>query len=135
MPALTVRVVPGAYAVCRLAPTASTPAWAMNAAGVTSITRTADELSIVCDESAAPADVKAERGWALLKLDGPFDFSAVGILASFLQPLAAAGIGVLALGTFDTDYVLVKQPQLATAIDALRAAGIDVLHPRSQRHL
>ncbi|HWA85080.1 MAG TPA: ACT domain-containing protein [Opitutus sp.] len=126
MPTLTLRARPGTYAVCRLAPNTAIPTWAVNAAGFTSITRTTDELSIVCAESVAPFDVHAERGWALLKLDGPFDFSAVGILAAVLQPLAAAGVSVVAVCTFDTDYVLVKRDRLSEATEALRAAGHDV---------
>jgi hypothetical protein len=126
MPALTLRVVPGTYAICRLAPNAPVPAWAATTTGFTSITRTSDELSIVCDESLAPFDVHAERDWALLKLGGPFDFASVGILSSVLQPIAGARVGVLVIGTFDTDYVLVKRPQLAAALESLRAAGLDV---------
>ncbi|MBS0632564.1 MAG: ACT domain-containing protein [Verrucomicrobia bacterium] len=123
MSALTLRVVPGAYAVCRLAPDAALPAWAAGATGFSSITRTADELSVICAESAVPADVKSERGWALLQFVGPFDFGAVGVLASVAQPLAAAQISLLALGTFDTDYVLVKHTSLPAARDVLLAAG------------
>jgi hypothetical protein len=122
MPAVTLRVQPGAYAVSRLAPDASVPAWAV-APGFSSVTRTPDELSIVCAESVVPSGFRAERDWALLQFAGPFDLSAVGILASVAQPLAAAGISLLALGTFDTDYILIKREHLQKARLMLTAAG------------
>jgi hypothetical protein len=116
-------VVPGRWAVARLSPDAPVPAWAAAAGGFVSITRTADELSIVCPEPAAPRDVRVEPGWALLKLLGPFPFDQVGVLASVASPLAAAGISLFAVSTFDTDYLLVKTPSLIAACEALVAAG------------
>ena len=70
-----------------------------------------------------PADATAERGWLALKLQGPFPFSLTGILVSFLQPLAEAEIGIFAISTFDTDYVLVKSAHADAAVAALTAAG------------
>lgn len=123
MSALTLRVVPGAYAVCRLAPDATLPAWAAGASGFSSVTRTADELSVICTESVVPDSIRTERDWALLQFVGPFDFGVVGVLASVTQPLAAAQISLLALGTFDTDYILVKRTALPSAREVLIAAG------------
>jgi hypothetical protein len=85
--------------------------------------RTADELSIVCREEDAPADVRRDDGWRALKVEGPFAFAEVGVLASVAAPLAEAGIGILALATFDTDYVLVKETELEQACQALVRAG------------
>lgn len=116
-------ILRGEWAVAQLAPDAPSPAWAMGPAPFLSITRTATELSIVAPASAVPADVRAERGWALFKLQGPFAFDQTGILASFAAPLADAGIGLFALSTFDTDYLLVKTAQAPAAIAALLAAG------------
>lgn len=119
---LTLSVMPGLFAVCRLAPGAPLPSWA--AAGrFLSITRTDEELSIVCAEGDVADGVKAERGWRGLKAEGPFDFSAIGIIASLASPLAAEGIGIFALSTFDTDYLLVKQEDLQAAAEALSRAG------------
>ena len=111
----------GSWAVARLPPDAPFPVWA-NDAVFASVTRTRDELSIVCPESAVPAGVRAEAGWAMLKLSGPFPFDAVGVLSSFLAPLAAAGISVFAVSTFDTDYVLVKGSDLGRTRETLEAA-------------
>jgi hypothetical protein len=120
--ALTLTALAGRYAVARLDPAAGVPPWAW-AGEFAAVTRTAEELSVVCRESAVPDGVRAERGWRPLRVAGPFDFAAVGVLASLVEPLAAAGISLFAVSTFDTDYVLVKDDQLAGAVAALRRAG------------
>jgi uncharacterized protein len=88
-----------------------------------SITRTADELSVVCAEDAVPADIRAERGFLCLAVTGPLDFAATGILASLAAPLAEAGISIFVLSTFDTDLLLIRQALLPQAVAVLRAAG------------
>lgn len=88
-----------------------------------SITRTDDELSIVCSESAATDLTKVDRPWRAIKVHGPFAFDQTGVLASFLSPLATASIGIFATSTFDTDYILVKSENLEHAVQALQAAG------------
>lgn len=98
------------------------PDWALGE-GFVSITRTGDELSLVCAEARVAAGVRQDRGWRCLELIGPFDLSATGILASLLPPLAEARVAVFVLSTFDTDYVLVRAAELEAAIAALRAAG------------
>lgn len=116
-------VLPGTYALVRFAPETPLPEWAFASPGFTSVTRTADELSIVCPDDAVPEGVRNEGGWRAVKLHGPFAFDQVGVLSSFTVPLAQAGVAIFALSTFDTDYVLVKASQLGQAIEALRAAG------------
>ncbi len=111
----------GDWAVARLDPSEPVPAWAAKSP-FASVTRTAEELSIVCADLEVPEGVRAERGWAMLKLAGPFPFTATGVLSSVLAPLARAGVSVFAVSTFDTDYVLVKRHDLARAVDALEEA-------------
>ena len=115
-------VLEGTFAVCRLAPTVPVPEWSLRA-GFFSITRTADELSLVCAETHVPTGIPAEYGWACLQLQGPFPFAMSGVLAAFIEPLADAGIGILAISTFDTDCVLVKTDRLAATIATLEQAG------------
>ena len=122
MAGIVLHLAAGEFAVCRLPATAPVPPWAGSAI-FSSVTRTADELSVMCPAAHVPAGTKAEAEWRLLKLAGPFDFGAVGILASVTTPLAKAGISLLAIGTFDTDYVLVKAARLEEALHALEAAG------------
>lgn len=121
-PKLDLRVLPEALAVCRLPAGAPVPAWAL-AGGWFAVTRTADELSVVCAEALAPADVQAERGWRLLQVQGPLDFGLTGVLAALAVPLGQAGVSLFAVSTYDTDYVLVKADRLAAALTALTAAG------------
>jgi hypothetical protein len=119
---LTLRIVPGRYAVARLPADAPVPPWAARGA-VTCVTRTPRELSIVCDDEAVPSDARAERGFAVLVIDGTIEFALTGILASVTAPLASAGISVFAFSTFDTDYVMVQSERLDDALVALREWG------------
>lgn len=123
---LTLRRLDGRMAVCRLDPYSEVPGWATGAA-LFSVTRTPDELSVVCPEENVPAGVRSEAGWRVLALEGPFEFSAVGVLASVASPLAEAGVSIFALSTYDTDYVLVKEEGIDIATSALRERGLEVL--------
>lgn len=109
--------------VCQLAADAPIPTWAGTAKAFVSISRTKEELSIVCAEGLVPAGIKQEAGWRMFKIEGPLDFGLTGILASVLDPLAKAGISIFSISTFNTDYVLVKQDKADAAVAALRAAG------------
>jgi hypothetical protein len=122
---LRLSVLEERLAVCRLDPQAEIPAWATNAPFF-SLTRTADELSVVCPERNVPAGVAHEGGWRALKLEGAFDFGLVGLLASVAVPLANSEVGILAIATYDTDYVLVAETQLDLATAALRERGHEV---------
>ena len=118
---INMTTLPGRFAVCRLGAGDAVPEWARGA--MVSITRTEDELSIICDEAAVPAGVHAERGWVCFKVLGPLPFEMVGVAAALTTPLAEAGVSVIVVGTFDTDYVLVKEAMRAKAIAALEGAG------------
>lgn len=120
-PAFT--LIDGHYAIVRLPADAAIPPWAHGA--FVSITRTSDELSIVCNEGNVPDEV-ADRGWCCLKLAGPFPLDQTGIAAAFTRVLAEAGIAVFVISTYDTDYVLVRDAALEAASTALRAAGYTV---------
>lgn len=122
---LTLTTLPTPLAVCRRSPNEPIPAWAL-LGDFFSITRTADELSIVCPQARVPAHAQAERGWRALKVAGPLDFALTGILAGLAGALAQAGISIFAISTYDTDYVLVKEEALEPACAALRAAGCEV---------
>jgi uncharacterized protein len=117
--------LPGPYAVVRLAPNAPVPAWAAKG-DFTSITRTPDELSIVCPVANLPPGVHSPLRWICLKLEGPFPFSQTGVLLSFIEPLSRNDIAIFAISTFDTDYVLIPEEH-ARALDILREAGHQLL--------
>src|ERR1700734_3202103 len=119
---LKFRQLPGPYAIVRLDPNSPVPGWAMNA-DFTSITRTADELSIVCPLANLPSDVQSQLRWICLKLEGPFPFSQTGVLLSFIAPLSNNRIPIVAISTYDTDYVLIQEEFAGAALTALQAAG------------
>ncbi len=119
---LAISVLEDPFVVCRLSPDSAIPEWAVKRAFY-SITRTRDALTLVLPEVHLPQDVERQGGWRCLRLEGPFDLMTVGILASVLTPLAQARISVFALSTFETDYVLVKEEDLARAVRALVKAG------------
>jgi uncharacterized protein len=120
---LKFRRLPGGFVICRLPVDSENPQWATSHNSFSSITRTADELSIVCPSENVPQPFRDKTEWACFKLEGPFSFSAVGILASLLIPLADARIPIFAISTFDTDYVLVKEEDAERATEALQQAG------------
>ncbi len=117
--ALTLSVLPYKLAVCKLDPLESIPDWLSTQHAFFSITRTSEELSIVCDEASVPATVEAVRDWRALKVEGPLDFSLTGILYSLAKILAEAKISIFAVSTYDTDYILVQENKLAATIAAL----------------
>ncbi len=119
---LKFRQLPDPYAIVRLAPEAPVPDSATKG-DFSSVTRTADELSIVCLADNLPPDVHSPHRWICLQLEGPFPFSQTGILLSFIEPLSKNDIPIFAMSTFDTDYVLVQEEHAEAALDLLRAAG------------
>jgi len=120
---LTLLVEKECVSVCRMDASEPVPEWALEG-GFYSVTRTSEELSIVCsDDGRIPTGVRCEREWRLLRVAGTQAFTLTGVLSSVLEPLAKAGISIFAISTFDTDYVMVKSEQLEAATKALRVAG------------
>lgn len=118
--------MPNRLAVCRLVSGAPIPLWATNDSFF-SITKTDDELSIVCSENNVPKNIKSEKDWRAIKVEGPLDFSLTGILSSLVSPLAEAKISIFAISTYDTDYILVRDDNLKKAIKIL--SGFCNIHP------
>ncbi len=110
------------YGIARLAPDAEIPEWAMRGKFV-SITRSADELSVVTAEKNIPEGVRAQGHWNALKLHGPFAFSEIGVVSAIAKPLADEKIGIFVISTFDTDYLLLDSGQLKDAVRVLSNAG------------
>jgi len=124
---LKFRLLSGAYAIVRMDSDATVPGWATKGA-FSSITRTPDELSIVCPADYLPADVNPESRWVCFKLEGPFPFSQTGVLLSFIEPLSDNGVSIFAISSYDTDYVLVQEEFAGMALAAAR--GGHELWPR-----
>jgi hypothetical protein len=126
---MQLEIQPTFLAICRLESHSLIPSWAF-LGEFFSISKSSDELSIVCNQENIPEEVKAERDWRCLKVQGPLDFGLTGILASLATPLAAAHISIFALSTFDTDYLLVKQQNFEEALQVLSQAGHQIIFPR-----
>jgi len=124
-PRLKLSLLPDALAVCRLEQGQEIPIWATEG-DFSSVSRIREELSVICASSSVPENVRASRGWRAIKIVGPLDLDLVGILVSVAVPLAHAGIGILPVGTFDTDYILVRDRQLGEVLKALRATGFNI---------
>jgi hypothetical protein len=116
----------GLFAIVRLAPDAAVPGWAMKGE-FTCITRTSEELSIVCTIENVPSEIRPPLRWTCFKLEGPFPFSLTGVLLSFIEPLSSNGVPIFAISTYDTDYVLVQEEFRGAALDLLQKAGHEML--------
>jgi hypothetical protein len=113
------------FAICRLDKNSPIPDWAP-AGNFYSMTRTPDELSIVCPQINVPEGVTSDAGWRCLKVEGPLDLSLTGIFASLVTPLARAGISMFEVSTYDTDYLMVKEKDLERTVLVLSQAGHEV---------
>ena len=116
-------VLDSTFVVCRLDPAAAMPAWALEGTGFVATCRTDEELSIICGEERAPTVASDAPRWRALKVRGPFPFDTIGVVSTLTQALAHAQVSVLALSTYDTDYLFVRVPDLARAVRALRHEG------------
>ena len=115
----------GDYAICQIDTQASIPQWA-SMGDLYSITRTQDELSIICLHEQIPEHISCQAGWRVLKIEGPFSFDEIGVLASLTAPLAAAQISLLTISTFDTDYIFIQAENYDQALRVLQSAGHQV---------
>lgn len=123
---IKLKILAQTYAIARLEPNSQIPAWA-DGEGFVSISRTDDELSIVCLEERVPDDVHKDAGWSCFKLLGPFAFGETGIVLSVIKPLSENGIGIFVVSTFDGDHLLVKADDLEKARALLTGAGHSIV--------
>lgn len=123
---LTMKLLKDKFAVCRLSNNELIPQWAKES-NFFSITKTPDELSIVCSQDRVPNGIQCEKDWMALKVEGPLDFSLIGILSSISTILAEEGISIFAISTYDTDYILVKDKEVDKAIDALSSGRYKII--------
>ncbi|MDB0439943.1 ACT domain-containing protein [Clostridioides difficile] len=113
------------YAVCRLSSNSKIPTW-IDTKNFYSITKTDDELSVVCSNNNIPSDVKSEKEWRILKILGPLDFVLIGILSKISGLLADNKISIFAISTYDTDYILIKEKDIKNACKILNCNGYEI---------
>lgn len=125
---LTLSVLKETFAICKFDSQSNIPNWLLNTnSKFVSITKTEEELSILCDQAIIPEQVEAisiAKDWRALKVEGPLDFSLTGILSALLQPLAEQKISIFAISTYDTDYILVKEKDLSLAVEVLQKKNV-----------
>lgn len=115
---LILSILPEILGICHLSKSSPIPDWAKDIS-FCSITRTKDELSVVCPEDEIPSGVMTEKGWKAFKLEGDLSISSVGVIASLTKPLAEAGVSVFNVSTYETNYILVEEKNLDKAIKVL----------------
>ncbi len=126
---LSLLVLEETFAICSLKRDSPLPDWATSS-DFFSITRTFDELSIVCPQDKVPAGVDINKNWRCLKVQGPLGFSITGILSSLSMPLASEGVSIFVFSSYDTDHIMVKQYELDKAIEVLQKAGHTVKYQK-----
>ena len=119
---LSLSSIPERFAVCQIDHQAKIPDWAF-VGEFFFVSRTPDELSIICPVQFVPPDIQYVAGWRGLKIEGPFDFNEIGVLAAIAAPLARGDISLLTVSTFDTDYIFLQEAQFETGVDILEAVG------------
>jgi hypothetical protein len=122
---LSLTLLEGTFTIHRLEPDVELPKPALGSPFF-AITRTDVELSLVLPDSVKIESNRSDSGWACFKVEGPLEFELVGVLAGISTALAAAGVPIFALSTFDTDYILVKREQIGVAKEALTSAEYNV---------
>jgi hypothetical protein len=121
-PKLTLIILRETFAICRLGKDAPIPDWVFQG-NLYSVTRTKDELSIVCPLINVPKGIVSNQGWSCLKVKGPLDLSLTGIISSIASTLERENISLFSISTYDTDYIMVNEKNLEKAIFALTEAG------------
>ena len=112
---LTLSILPETFGICHLDKNSQVPPWALEKTSFRSVTRTQDELSIVCPQDKIPSGVLFEDDWRAFKVQGPLPITSIGVVASLSKPLADKGIPIFYISTYETDYILVEGKNLEKA--------------------
>ncbi len=125
MEKLRIRLLQGTYAVCQIKDTENILN-CFDEKDFFSITKTEDEISVVMLQDKISSDVKVEKDWRILKVEGTLDFSLIGILAKISGILAKNSISIFVISTFNTDYILVKEEKVEKAILVLSEEAYEI---------
>lgn len=119
---LELQVMTSTLAVCQLRSTEAVPPFPAEAEFFCAV-RSASETSVICSEALVPTGAKVESGWRAMFISSPLDFTMIGILSMLLSPLTAAGIGIMTVSTYNTDYIFVKQRNLDRTVEIFKELG------------
>lgn len=123
---LTLKLLDETYGVCSLEKDSEISPWIVEG-NFLSITKTDEELSIVCEEKNISEGIKYEGGWKILKIEGKLDFALVGILAKISNIMAENNISIFAISTYDTDYILIKLNNINKAVELLKKENYNII--------
>ncbi|CAN7446577.1 ACT domain-containing protein [Pararhizobium sp. LjRoot238] len=123
---LLIRLVDAEYAITRLNIGTPLPDWLMGP-GFWTVSSSREEMTLVCRAARLPSNVQSSGGWRCLRIEQHFTFDVPGVLASVLNPLSDAGVGIFANSTFSTDYVFITGSDLDKAVAALKAHGHEIM--------
>ncbi len=113
--------LPQAFSVCKLASLQQ----GIYEQGLFFLGKTDEEISLVCETQYKPSNCTAEEdGWRGFRIKGELDFSLIGILSKISTILAEAKVGIFAVSTYNTDYILVKEEQFQAACEQLEKQGM-----------
>ncbi len=122
---LLIRLVDVEYAITRLNIGTPLPEWLVGP-GFWTVSSSREEMTLVCRAARIPPGVQSSGGWRCLRIEQHFSFDVPGVLASVLNPLSEAGVGIFANSTFSTDYVFIMGSDLDKAVAALKAHGHEI---------
>jgi hypothetical protein len=127
MRTLNLEVISGEFTLHRFPPKTSVSKF-LKTSSFFNVTKTEDELSVVCPSALVLPSKKRKDGFACIKIQGILDFSLLGVLAGIAGVLAKEGISVLAISTYNTDYFLIPKEKLNQAISRLQLEGHTIVH-------
>ena len=122
---LKLKILDGLYAVCQVGENFKN--FDLENKDFFSITKTEDEVSVVMLQDKIKSEIKAEKDWKILKIEGILDFSLIGILSKISSILAKNQISVFVISTFNTDYILIKEEKIEEAISILTQEEYEVI--------
>ncbi len=122
---LKLKILDGLYAVCQVGENFKD--FDLENKDFFSITKTEDEVSVVMLQDKIKSEIKAEKDWKILKIEGILDFSLIGILSKISSILAKNQISIFVISTFNTDYILIKEEKIEEAISILTQEEYEVI--------
>ena len=114
------------YSICKLSPDNEVPSWALTSSTFF-LSKTSDELSIICPATEIPSEVKVSNGWRCIRVDGDLEFDEIGVVTTVSSPIANKGISLFLVSTHDRDYVLIHKDDLDNAISEYEKKGFSIV--------
>lgn len=121
---MKLKILDGSFAVCRTDDNGTLPLWAVRGE-VFCVSKVEGELSVVCLEEYVPESILCEKDYCMIKIDEKLDFSLIGVLEGICAVMKIADISIMAISTYDTDYIMVKNGNRDKAVEYLKKHGYE----------